>query len=156
AAANNFFADPPQVVSGPPYDAAMSLVNGTPANTVFWYTGENGSTPALQTALAQVGPSMTIAYGMRATEPAITSLLANVGVLAATTYSASNPNAQASYQALSQEVTQNLSPPPGTQSIDDIQAAIAGAQTAVTNATTLNTQTQATLQDLLQGFEGVN
>jgi flagellar hook-associated protein 3 FlgL len=156
AAANGFFSDPPQVVDGPPYDTATSLVSGTPANTVFWYTGENGSTPALQTATAQVGPSLTIAYGMRATEPAITSLLANVGALAAATYSASDPNAQLSYQALSQSVTANLSGQSGTQSISDIEADLANAQTTVKNATTLNTQTQTTLQDMLQGFEGVN
>jgi flagellar hook-associated protein 3 FlgL len=160
AAANNFFSDPPQVVdatgSPPDYSSAMSLTNGTSANTVFWYTGENGSTPALQTATAQVGPSMTISYGMRATEPAITSLVANVAALAATTFSASNPDAQASYQALCQSVQANLGGQSGTQSISDIQADIANAQTTVQNATTLNTQTQNTLQNMLQGFEGIN
>jgi flagellar hook-associated protein 3 FlgL len=157
AAADDFFnSDPPQIVDGPPYDTATSLVSGTAANTVFWYTGENGSTPALQTATAQVGPSMSIAYGMRATEPAITSLVANVAVLAATTFSASNPNAQASYQALSQSVTANLSGQPGTQSISDIEANLANAQTTLSNATAMNTQTQTTLQDMLQGIEGVN
>jgi flagellar hook-associated protein 3 FlgL len=159
AAANNFFADPPQVVdagSPPDYATAMSLENGTPANTVFWYTGENGSTPALQTATAQVGPSLSIAYGMRATEPAITSLLANVAVLAATTYSPSDPNAQASYQALCQSVTANLAGQPGTQSIDDIEANLANAQTTVKDANNVNTQTQTALQDMLQGIEGVN
>jgi hypothetical protein len=110
----------------------------------------------LQTATAQVGPSMTVAYGMRATEPAITSLLANVAALAATSYSASNPNAQASYEALSQSVVSNLDGQPGTQTIDDMQADIANAQSTVTNATTLNTQTQTTLQDMLQGIEGIN
>ena len=156
AAANNFFSDPPQVVDGPPYDTATSLVSGTPANTVFWYTGENGSTPALQTATAQVGPSMTIAYGMRATEPAIASLVANVAALAATSYSASDPNAQASYQALCQSVQANLNGQSGTQSISDIEANIANAQTTVKNAGAVNTQTQSTLQDMLQGIEGVN
>jgi flagellar hook-associated protein 3 FlgL len=155
AAANNFFSDPPQVPDGPPYDTAMSLVNGTSANTVLWYTGGNSSTP-LQTATAEVGPSLSIAYGMQANEPAITSLLANVGVLAATTYSASNSNAEASYEALCQSVTQNLSGASGTQSLTDIEADLANAQTTVTNATTLNTQTQSTLQDMLQGIEGVN
>jgi len=157
AAANDFFgSDPPQVVAGPPYDTATSLVSGTPANTVFWYTGENGSTPALQTATAQVGPSMTIAYGMRANEQAISSLVANVAALAATTYSASDPNAEASYQALCQSVMANLNGQPGTQTIGDIESNIANAQTTVSNATTLNTQTQTTLQDMLQGIEGVN
>jgi len=162
AAANDFFnSDPPQVVEpspGPPpdYATATSLENGTTANTVFWYTGENGSTPALQTATAQVGPSMTIAYGMRATEPALSTLVANVAVLAAATYSASNPNAQASYQALSQDVTANLAGQSGTQSISDIEADLANAQTTVTNATTMNTQTQTTLQDMMQNIDGVN
>ncbi len=155
AAANNFFSDPPQVVSGTPA-TATSLTDGTSANTVFWYTGENGSTPASQTAVAQVGPSETIAYGMRATEPAIASLLANVAVLAVSSYSPSDPNAQASYQALCQSVQQNLSGQPGTQTISDIAANLASAQTSISNATTLNTQTQNTLQDLLQGIEGVN
>lgn len=44
----------------------------------------------------------------------------------------------------------------GTQSISDLEANLANAQTSISNATTLNTQTQNTLQDLLQGFEGVN
>ncbi len=157
AAANNFFSsDPPLRVNGPPYDTATSLVNGTSANTVFWYTGENGSTPALQTATAQVGPSMSVSYGMRANEPAIASLMANVGVLAATTYSSSNTNAAASYKALCQSVQANLAGQPGTQQVSDIEASLANAQTSLKNATTLNTQTQTTLQDMLQGIEGVN
>ena len=160
AAANNFFSDPPQVVDGggppPDYATATSLTNGTTANTVFWYTGENGATPALQTATAQVGPSTTVSYGMRATEQAITSLVANVAVLAATTYSASNSNAQASYQALCQSVEANLTGQSGTQSISDIEAQISDAQSTVQNATTINTQTQNTLQDMLQGIDGVN
>jgi len=160
AAANNFFSsDPPQRVNpGSPanFATATSLQNGTTANTVFWYTGENGSTPALQTATAQVGPTMTIAYGMRANEQAISTLVANVAVLAATTYSASDPNAQTSYQDLSQSVAANLDGQPGTQTITNIEADLANAQTTVANATTLNTQTQSTLQNMLQGIEGVD
>jgi hypothetical protein len=77
-------------------------------------------------------------------------------VLAAATYSASDPNAQTSYQALCQKVTANLDGQPGTQKITDIEASLANAQTASANATTLNTQTQSTLQDMLQGIEGVD
>jgi flagellar hook-associated protein 3 FlgL len=157
AAANDFFgSDPPLRVNGSPPNTSTALVNGTAANTVFWYTGENGSTPALQTATAQVAPGMTIAYGMRANEQALTTLVANVAVLAATTYSASDPNAQANYQALSQDVAANLDGPPGTQTVSDIAANLANAQTTVSNAGTLNTQTQTTVQDMLQNIDGVN
>jgi flagellin-like hook-associated protein FlgL len=160
AAANNFFSsDPPQRVdagSPPDFATATSLEDGTTANTVFWYTGENGSTPALQTATAEVGPSMTVSYGLRANEQAISSLVGNVAVLAAASYSSSDPNAQASYAALCQSVTANLAGQSGTQSISDIEAGLANAQTAVNNATTINTQTTNTLQDMLQGIDGVN
>jgi len=132
------------------------LEDGTTANTVFWYTGENGSTPALQTATAEVGPSMTVSYGMRANEQAISSLVGNVAVLAAASYSSSDSNAQASYEALCQSVTANLAGQSGTQSISDIEASLANAQTEVSNATALNTQTTSTLQDMLQGIDGVN
>jgi flagellar hook-associated protein 3 FlgL len=131
------------------------LTDGTSANTVMWYTGGNSSAP-LQTATAQVGPSMTVAYGMQANEPAITALVANVAALAAMAYSASDPNAQASYQALSQTVLGNLGGQSGTQSISDIEADITNAQTTMQNATALNTQTQNTLQGMLQGIDGVN
>jgi hypothetical protein len=79
-----------------------------------------------------------------------------VAVLAATTYSASNTNAQASYTALSQDVASNLDGQSGTQSISDIEADLANAQTTVSNATNLNTQTQTTLNDMMQNIDGVN
>jgi len=157
AAANDFFnSDPPQRVAGPPFDTATALQNGTTANTVFWYTGDNGSTPALQTQQAQVGQSTTISYGMRANEPAITNLVSNIAVLAATTYSPSNPNAQASYTALGQRVASNLSGSPGSQTVDDIEANIANAQVVMNNASTVNQQTQTALTNMMQGINGVS
>lgn len=158
-AGNNFFSDPPQIVvpgAGNNYQTATSLTNGTAANTVIWYTGEDGATPARQTQSAVVAPSTTIDYGMRANESAITNLIKNAAVLAATTYSPTNTNAQAVYQTLSRAVEANLSPPSGTQTIADIESDIANAQTTVTNATKLNTQTQTTLSDILNNVDGVN
>jgi flagellin-like hook-associated protein FlgL len=157
AAANNFFnSNPPQRVQGPPFGSATALVNGTSANTVMWYTGESGATPARSTALAQVGPSTTVAYGTRANEPALSNIVANVAVLAATSYSPSNPNAAASYAALTQKVAANLNSPSGTQTLSDIQSDLANAQTTMNNAKSVNQQTQNTLTDMLQQIEGVS
>jgi flagellin-like hook-associated protein FlgL len=157
AAANNFFnSNPPQRVQGPPFGSATALVNGTAANTVMWYTGESGATPARSTALAQVGPSTTVAYGARANEPALSNIVANVAVLAATSYSPGNPNAAASYAALTQKVAANLNSPSGTQTLSDIQSALANAQTTMNNAKSVNQQTQNTLTDMLQQIEGVS
>jgi flagellar hook-associated protein 3 FlgL len=157
AASNNFFnSNPPQRVAGPPFNSATALQNGTAANTVFWYTGENGATPARQTAIAQVGPSTQISYGMRANEPAIGALVANVAALATTTYSPANTNAAASYSALTQRVGANLAPQQGAQNFTDIVVDIANAKTAAQNADTVNQQTQSTLTDMLQKIEGVS
>jgi flagellar hook-associated protein 3 FlgL len=156
AAADNFFSsNPPLRVSGAPA-TATALVAGTPADTVFWYTGESGATPPRQTATAQVGPGTTVAYGMRASEQAISTLVANVAALAATTYAPGNANAQASYDALSQKVTANLDPQSGVQQISDMEADLASAQTTMSNAGTLNTQTQSTLTGMMQSIDGVN
>src|SRR5262249_58701556 len=82
AAANDFFnSNPPQRVAGPPFATATALVNGTSADTVMWYTGDSGSMPARSTAIAQVGPSITVAYGMRADEPALSNIVANIAAL---------------------------------------------------------------------------
>src|SRR5882757_4536565 len=54
AATNNFFADPPQRVAGPPLATATALTNGTAANTVSWYTGENGAGSARASSIARI------------------------------------------------------------------------------------------------------
>jgi flagellar hook-associated protein 3 FlgL len=157
AAANNFFgSNPPQRVAGPPFNSATALQPGTTANTVFWYTGESGATPARQTALAQVGPSTTISYGMRASEQAFTTIVANVAVLAATSYSPANTNGAASYAALTSRVSSNLSIQQGAQNISDVDADIANAQVSLKNADAINTHTKSTLTDMLQKIEGVS
>src|SRR6266436_6684768 len=92
---------PPLRVSGSPLSAATSLVSGTPANTISWYTGEAGPGSARATATARVDQSVTVQYGARANETAIRSQLQSLAVLAAVTTSATNPNAAAQVQELS-------------------------------------------------------
>ena len=125
AAANDFFAtdsvNPPLRVAGPPFNTATALVAGTPANTVSWYTGEDGPTPTRATAVARIDPTISVAYGLRANEQGIRWLVQNVAVLAATTYQQSDPNAPVSYAALNQRVGAALAVPTGTQKIDDIE-----------------------------------
>ena len=157
AAANNFFSsNPPQRVTGPAFSSATTLQPGTTADTVFWYTGEFGATPARQTAIAQVGPTTSISYGLRANEQAFSTLVANVAVLAATSYAPANPNGAASYAALTSRVSSNLSIQQGAQNISDVDADIANAQVTAKNAQTVNQQTKSALTDFLQKIEGVS
>lgn len=155
-ASNNFFDSPPLRVGTSPFNAATTLVPGTPANTVSWYTGETGTDPARGTALASVDQSVTVQYGARANEDAFRNELQTIALYAAVTTSASDPNANAQIAALNERVTTNLAVQPGVQTIQDVQADFAGAQAAVKAATTRQTQTSSLAQTMLDSIEGVN
>jgi len=156
AAANEFFGNPPMRIDGPPFSTATSLVAGTSANTVQWYTGEDGSTPALSTATAQIDPSTNVSYGMRANEPALQTTIENAALFAATSFSASDPNSAAAYSALTQRIATNIIGPSGSQTVAGIQDDITQAQTAMQAATSNHTQSMTTLQDMLQNIVGAN
>jgi flagellin-like hook-associated protein FlgL len=159
-AAGNFFnssaAGPPLRVNGPPFSTATSLIAGTNANTLSWYTGDAGATSARGTASAQVDPSTTVSFGLRANESALRTTVQNLAVVSAMSFSASDPNANARYQALTQRVVTNLSMPNNAQTVANIEADIAGVQTTIKATTERNTQTSATLNDMVQNIEGVN
>ena len=144
----------PLRVNGPPFATASGLVAGTAANTVSWYTGETGTDSARGTAVARVDQSITVQYGARANEQALRYQLQNIAVYAAVTTNASNPNASAQINALQQRISANLAPQTGQQSIQDMQAEFAGAQTAIKAATDRQTQLKGMAQTMLDSIEG--
>jgi flagellin-like hook-associated protein FlgL len=154
-ASGDFFDDPPQRVSGSPA-TSTSLVNGTTANTVFWYTGDDSSSSIRSSQTARIDPTTTVSYGTQANEQGISQILQSVAALAATTYSASDPNASASYTALNSRVYAALGAPAGVQNITDIEASLANAQTAMSAAQSQHSQTSDTLTNMLQSIEGVD
>lgn len=146
----------PLRVGGPPYNTATTLVAGTAANTVIWYTGEAGSDSPRGTAVARVDQSITVQYGARADEQAFRHLLKNVAAYAAVTTDAANPNASGQSTALSQRIGANLAPQTGYQSLQDIQAEFAGAQHAVKSTTDRQTQLKSMAQAMLDSIEGIS
>ena len=155
AAGNDFFGNPPQRVSGAPLTSATGLVAGTAANTVMWYTGEDGPDPARGTATARVDSSISVSYGLRANEQGIRWIVQNMATLAAVTFPPTNPNSTARAAALNQRIGVNLDVPAGTQKVEDIEAEIAGAQTTLKTASDRHQQTKSALSDLLDQIEGV-
>src|SRR4051812_30456470 len=110
AATNDFFADPPQRVASTPLATATVLANGTAANTVSWYTGENGAGPARASSIARIDQSVTVQYGARATEQGIRNQLQSVAGLPAG--SPPSPKASAPGGAFGAGGAQKLPPPP--------------------------------------------
>jgi flagellar hook-associated protein 3 FlgL len=157
-ASSNFFDQPPLRVSGPPFDTATALVNGTSANTVSWYTGGTTTGSARATQVAQIGPDQSVDYGIQANEPGIASQLQAIAAYAAFAVSpaTSTTNAAAQVSDLSASVAQALSPQPNQQSIQDIQTDLANAQTTLSTTSALQTQTQSSLQDIVSQVETVS
>jgi flagellar hook-associated protein 3 FlgL len=146
----------PLRVGGSPPGAATSLVSGTPANTVSWYTGNSGPGSARASSTARIDSSQTVQYGAQANEQAIRSQLQSIAVFAAVTTSPTGTNSAAQIAALSQRTTTNLTPQAGQQTIADIQSNFAVAQSTMQAATARQTQTQATLQNMIDNTETVS
>jgi flagellin-like hook-associated protein FlgL len=158
-AGDEFFAadlnNPPMRVDGPPFDTATSLVAGTSADSVIWYTGDAGTDSARSTAAVRADSSINISYGMRANENALRMAVQNVAVFAAVSYAPGDAQADASYAALKARVGDGLDTVPGRQNIDDIHAELAGAQAALKSASDRHEQSQAMLSDLLESIRNV-
>ncbi|QDW39687.1 flagellar protein [Bradyrhizobium sp. KBS0727] len=148
---------PPLRVGGSPLGSATSLVSGTPANTVSWYTGNPGPTAtARASATARVDASVKVEYGIQADEPAIRSQLQALAVFSAVTTSPTNPNAAAQVSALSQRITQALTAQPGKQTIQDIQTDLAMAQATMSDATARQKQAKVMLQNVVDQTETIS
>ena len=155
-ASSEFFSGSPVPrVGGPPFATATTQVPGTAANTLSWYTGETGTDSARGTAVARVDDGITVQYGARANEPALTAQLQTIAAMAAMTTTSGDPNANAQIGALYQRVATKLLPQTGQQSVQDIAADFAGAQTAMQSAADRQTQTKNTAETMLQSIEGV-
>lgn len=106
-AANNFFeSNPPQRVNGAPFTAATSLVDGTSTNSVIWYSGDSSNRPA---ALAKIGDNETVAYGVRADDSSIVSLLKTTALLSVTSFATDTAEDSKHYAELVERVADTVS-----------------------------------------------
>jgi hypothetical protein len=146
---------PPLRVGSSPASSATTLVNGS-ANTVKWYTGNDGPGSARSTAVARVDDSVTVQYGAQADEDAIRSQLQAIAVFGTFSTSPAGQYSGAQVAALSLRTTQALTPQPGQQKIEDIQTDIAMAQNTMNDAATRQTQAKAQLQTIIDQAESAS
>jgi flagellin-like hook-associated protein FlgL len=160
AAAGDFFnldaTHVPQRVAGPPFESATALVAATPADTVFWYTGEIAGDPARGAASARVDNGISVDYGLRANEDGIRALVQGVATFAATSFAPTDPNSAGAYEALTERLRPALEGAPGTQKVEEIAAEIGTAQASVKSAQDRHQQTASMLNGLLDETEGVS
>ncbi|MDZ4368171.1 MAG: flagellin [Afipia sp.] len=136
-AANNFFdyanGGAPQRVDGPPFGTATALRDGTQADTVFWYSGDQTGVPG-NNMIAKIDDGRQLAYGARADQAAIRDTLKVAALMAAVEYTGSDPEESHSYKALTQRIGTTLNFE-GTPSVESIVTGL-----GLTAATLANTQ----------------
>jgi hypothetical protein len=144
------------VSGGGSLSSATSLVAGTSANTVQWYTGNSGPGSARASSTARIDSSITVQYGAQANESAIRSQLQSLAVYSAFTTSPTGTNSAAQIAALGQSIATNLTPQPGQQTIEEIQSQFAAAQTVMTDTSARQAQSQTMLQNMVTNTETVS
>lgn len=148
-------ATPPLRVGSSPASSATTLVNGS-ANTVKWYTGNNGPGSPRSTAMARVDDSVTVQYGVQADEDAIRQQLQAIAVFGTFSTSPTGQYAGGQVAALSLRVTQALTKQPGQQRLEDIQTDLAMSQNTMKDAGTRQTQAKAQLQSIIDQAESAS
>jgi hypothetical protein len=93
---------------------------------------------------------------MRASEQGLRSIVQSAATLAAVTIYSTDPNGIALSQELNTRVSGQLSGPPGTQTLQDIQIDLAAAQVSISAAKTRHQQQTSTLQEYQSQIEGVS
>jgi flagellar hook-associated protein 3 FlgL len=156
-AAQDFFAidasNPPQRVDGPPFDTATALVDATTADTVFWYTGDANTDDGRDTAIARIDEEITVSYGARANEDGLRQIVENVALLAAMTFSDTDPNDRDRYYALVERVGKGMDASTGTRSVEAMQTELAGAKFAADAAKERLGDRKPLMQGMLSDIE---
>ena len=159
AAANDFFyydsANPPQRVDGPPFDSAVALRNATTTDTVFWYQGDNEPGSPRTGAIARIDDNLDIAYGTRANETPLTTVVSRLAMLAVETFDETVATDQARYEALTGRVAADLNFT-NQASVDDIITELGFKQRSLQNASERHTASQHVSLSLLQEKEGTD
>lgn len=154
--AKQFFAadatTPPARVAGPPFATATALRPGTAADTVVWYTGDNGSSPR-SSSVVRISERQTIGIGAAANEAGFQSVLANFGALAASALTGTDAQTRARYGALADRVSANLGTSQARQQIATVAEDLALASSTMKSAKQTGTITQEQIKDALSGIE---
>jgi flagellar hook-associated protein FlgK len=158
--AEAFFAATPSDLSSlrvtPPFASATAMQPATAADTVIWYSGDADPTiSARNTAPVRVDQGQVLATGARANEPAIQNVLAQLGVLAASTFSNTKVDAER-YRVMTEQVFDKLADKPGNPKVSDIASELANAAATMKATKDRHASMESMIYDALDGVEGVN
>lgn len=160
AAGDDFFntanGAAPQRVDGPPYDTATAQIDGTSADTVIWYNGENGTGSARDSVSARVDTSIEVDYGARANETGLRAAVQNLAVFSTLDLGTDEALNQDFYKEITDRVYEGLGPRQGTPSVEGIRVELAAAYKTTQNVDERHRITENSLLGILDETLGVN
>lgn len=139
-AGNDFFGNPPTRVDGPPYDSATATVAGTANDTVFWYQGDTSGT-AGNNFIATIGDGAQVAYGARADQSALSTVVKNAAILAAVSYTGTDSTEAGAYSQLIKRTGSSLNYDNGGQTLQGVITDL-GLKSSTLDTAQTNLQTQ--------------
>jgi len=150
---------PKRLVAGASGTMKDAVAFDTPANadakTVRWYKGDRSTGDPRSTATARVDLSVNVNYGVRADEEGTRRIVQTLAVASATSFSATDPNARARYNALITRTQGGLVTEGLGASVINMRAEISTALSTAKSADERHSQAKGVFADLLDNIEGV-
>jgi flagellar hook-associated protein 3 FlgL len=135
-------------------EAATGLRDGA-ADTITWYQGDDAVDDARSTSAVRVDTSLTLGYGMRATESGFRQIVMNLAAFAAVDFDSGDASSPDAYSELSARVRGNLGDT-GGQTANSISAEMAAAQNSMQAAKERNTSLRALFENTIGDVEGIS
>ncbi len=154
-ASNDFLANPPKRVVGTPA-TSTALVDGTIANTVFWYKGEDSGDSPRQTSKVEIDNGQRLGYGARATENGIKKALQSMLVLAADSFpTVDAANKQRYDQLLDRSANLLNESSTGDGGLSSMRAQLGTTHSIMNAANSRHTLRNALLEDQISNVENI-
>lgn len=137
-------------------NASALTTTGTAEKTVSWYQGENAGDDPRRTATAAVDDGVTVAYGARANEDGPATIIRNLAVFSAMSFSPADGDAKARYAALASRTANGMGATETTSAIKTIAVDLASANTSIKAADDRHDATKALAESAISGVENVS
>ncbi len=143
-----------QVLAGKAEEVLMgeATTTSTSRSTLKWYKGEDDGGPDRETAQLRVDTTQVVGTGARANEDAISTFLAQLGVLADARFQ-NTPVDRERYQSLTGRIRDNLSPPYGQPRLEELVTDLGAATATLQGAKDRHRVAANMLQDTLDKVE---
>ena len=142
--------------TGPGGATATTLINGTNADTVEWYQGENNAQDARTGAVTRVDRETSVSYGMRANEDPFAWMMAQFVAFENEDFTGGTPEAQERHTKMAEMINQNMSDRPGNPLVESVHIEITSAFMQAKRAEERHEITTNQYKDLSEDIENVS